>query len=78
MRITLLYVGDVLMQRAFMCVKTEPSSVERVLEKIKAVKGVEFANLVFGAYDVCFSVKLTQNITNNNDVRATLTLFEAG
>ena len=75
------------MQRAFICVKTEPSSVERVLKKIKAVKGVEFANLVFGAYDVCFSVKeenlgkleeLAQNITKNNDVRAMLTLFETG
>ena len=61
--------------------------MERVLDKIKAVKGVEFANLVFGAYDVCFSVKeenlgkleeLAQNITKNNDVRAMLTLFETG
>lgn len=75
------------MERAFICVKTEPSSVEKVLDKIKAVKGVEFANLVFGAYDVCFSVKdenleklkeLTRNITKNNDVRKTLALYEQG
>jgi DNA-binding Lrp family transcriptional regulator len=80
--------GDVQMQRAFICLTTEPSSVEKVLEKIKAVEGVEFANMVFGAYDVCFSLKeenldklknvLTEKITKNNDVRATLTLFESG
>jgi transcriptional/translational regulatory protein YebC/TACO1 len=75
------------MERAFICVKTEPSSVERVLENIKAANGVEFANMVFGAYDVCFGVKeenleklkaLTEKITKNNDVRATLTLFGSG
>ena len=81
-------LGDVLMERAFICVKTEPSSVEKVLEKIKAIDGIEFANMVFGAYDVCFSVKeenmdklkhvITENISRINDVRATLTLFEAG
>jgi DNA-binding Lrp family transcriptional regulator len=74
-------------ERAFICVKTEPSSVERVLENIKAANGVEFANMVFGAYDVCFSVKeenleklkeLTEKITKNNDVRATLALFGSG
>ena len=74
-------------ERAFICVKTEPSSVERVLKNIKAANGVEFANMVFGAYDVCFSVKeenleklkeLTEKITKNNDVRATLTLFGSG
>ena len=76
------------MQRAFVCVTTEPSSVQKVLEEIKAVEGVEFAHMVFGAYDVCFSVKkenldklkhvLTEKITRINDVRATLTLFKAG
>ena len=80
--------GDVKMERAFICVTTEPSSVQKVLEKIKAVEGVEFASMVFGAYDVCFSLKeenmeklkhvLTEKITKNNDVRATLTLFESG
>ncbi len=81
-------LGDVLMQRAFICVTTEPSSLEKVLEKIKAIDGVEFANVVFGGYDICFGLKeknldklknvLTENITKNNNVRATLTLFEAG
>ena len=80
--------GDVKMERAFICVTTEPSSVQKVLKEIKAVEGVEEANMVFGAYDVCFSVKeenldklkhvLTENISKINDVRATLTLFEAG
>jgi DNA-binding Lrp family transcriptional regulator len=78
----------ILVERAFICVTTEPSSVEKVLKDIKAVKGVEQANMVFGAYDVCFSVKeenldelkhvLDEKITNLNDVRATLTLFETG
>jgi DNA-binding Lrp family transcriptional regulator len=75
-----------LMERAFICVTTEPSSVQKVLKEIKAVEGVEQANMVFGAYDVCFSVKednldklkhvITENISRINDVRATLTLFE--
>jgi len=79
--------GDVLMQRAFICVTTEPSSLEKLFEKIKAIDGVEFANVVFGGYDICFGLKeenldklknvLTENITKNNNVRATLTLFEA-
>jgi DNA-binding Lrp family transcriptional regulator len=76
------------MPRAFVCVTTQPASVQKVLEEIKAVKGVEEANMVFGAYDVCFNVKeenldklkhiLTENIPRINDVRATLTLFMAG
>jgi len=74
------------MQRAFVCVTTKPSSVQQVLGEIKAVEGVEEANIVFGAYDVCFSVKkenldklkhvLTEKLTRINDVRATLTLFK--
>jgi DNA-binding Lrp family transcriptional regulator len=76
------------MGRAFICVTTEPSSVEKVLKEIKSVEGVEQANMVFGAYDVCFIVKhenlnklehvLNEKITKLNDVRATLTLFETG
>ena len=77
-----------LMQKAFICVTAKPASVQKVLEEVKAVEGVEEANMVFGAYDVCFSVKkenldelkhvLTENISRINDVRATLTLFNAG
>ena len=80
--------GDVLVQRAFVCVTAKPSSVQKVLEEIKAFEGVEEANMVFGAYDVCFSVKkenldtlkhvLTENVSKINDVRATLTLFKVG
>jgi DNA-binding Lrp family transcriptional regulator len=76
------------MERAFICVTTEPSSVQKVLKEIKAVEGVKKANMVFGAYDVCFSVEeenldklkhvITENIARINDVRATLTLFESG
>ena len=74
------------MERAFICMTTEPSSVQKVLKEIKTVEGVEQANMVFGAYDVCFSVKeenldklkhvINENISRINDVRATLTLFE--
>ena len=76
------------MQRALICVTTEPSSLEKLLEKIKAIDGVEFANIVFGGYDICFGLKeenldklknvLSENITKNSNVRATLTLFEKG
>ncbi len=75
------------MERAFICVTTESSSVERVLEKIREVKEVESANMVFGAYDVCFSLKgenldklknvINEKIAKIEDVRGTLTLFEA-
>jgi DNA-binding Lrp family transcriptional regulator len=77
--------GDVCVQRAFVCVTIEPPSVQKVLEEIKSVEGVEEANIVFGAYDVCFSVKkenmdklkhvITENIPRINDVRATLSLI---
>jgi len=77
-----------LVERAFVCVTTEPLSVQKVLDEIKAVGGVEEASMVFGVYDVCFEVKeesldklkriLTQKISRIDDVRATLTLFMAG
>jgi DNA-binding Lrp family transcriptional regulator len=84
---TVYTIGDVRVERAFVCVTTSPPSVQRVLEEIKAVEGVESAHMVFGAYDVCFSVKresldklkhiLSERIKKINDVRAILTLFSA-
>jgi DNA-binding Lrp family transcriptional regulator len=74
-------------ERAFVCVTVNPPAVEKVLEEIKAVEGVESPHMVFGAYDVCFNVKkesldklnyvLAEKITRINDVRKTLTLFRA-
>lgn len=73
------------MERAFVCVTTRPPAVQKVLEEIKAVEGVESVHRVSGAYDVCFSVKkenldnlkyvLAEKIDRMKDVRAILTLF---
>lgn len=67
---------------------TEPPSVEKVIEKVKAVEGVEKAEMVFGAYDVCFEVEeenmeklkhtITRQIPRIDNVRAILTLMLVG
>ena len=76
------------MERAFVCVTTKPTSTQKVLEEIKSVDGVESVHAVVGSYDVCFSVKnesldklkyiLSEKIAKMMEVRATLTLFQAG
>jgi len=71
------------MEKAFVCVSTAPSSMLRVLQKIKTVGGVEEVEMVYGDYDVCFKVKAEtinglKNIVNErirriDDIRKTLT-----
>ena len=71
------------MERAFICVSTENSAIPSVLQKIKAVKGVEQVEMVQGDYDVCFKVisetfeelktTINERIRKIDNVRNTLT-----
>ena len=71
------------MEKAFVCVSTKPSSLLRVLQKIKAVEGIEEVEMVYGDYDVCFKVKaetiselkniINERIRGFDEVRNTLT-----
>jgi DNA-binding Lrp family transcriptional regulator len=45
------------MEKAFVCVSTEPSSIPRVFQNIKSVEGVKEVEMVYGDYDVCFKVE---------------------
>jgi DNA-binding Lrp family transcriptional regulator len=42
---------------AFICVTTEPASMVEVLKEIRAVEGVEEAQIVYGVYDIVAKVK---------------------
>ncbi len=52
----LLSLGE-FMEKAFVCVSTEPSNVPNVFQRIKAVEGTEEVEMVYGVYDVCFKLK---------------------
>jgi DNA-binding Lrp family transcriptional regulator len=41
---------------AFVFITTEPASMPEVLERIKAVDGVEEAEMVYGVYDIVAKV----------------------
>ena len=45
------------MPTAFVFINTEPASMPEVLKKIKAVEGVEEAEMVYGVYDIVAKVK---------------------
>lgn len=71
------------MEKAFVCVSAEPSSVPSVFNEIKAVEGTEEIEMVYGVYDVCFKVKaktikelkeiINDHIRRLENVRNTLT-----
>jgi DNA-binding Lrp family transcriptional regulator len=42
---------------AFVFITTEPASMPEVLNKVKAVEGVEEAEMVYGNYDIVARVK---------------------
>lgn len=46
------------MPTAFIFINTEPASMPEVLEKVKAVEGVEEAQMVYGVYDIVAKVKV--------------------
>jgi len=48
---------------AFVFINTEPASMPEVLEKVRAVEGVEEAEMVYGVYDIVAKVK-TETMDN--------------
>lgn len=73
------------MPTAFVFITTEPASMPKVLEEVKAVDGVEEAEMVYGLYDIIAKVsvetmdKLKHVIANQiraiSDVLSTQTLL---
>ena len=51
------------MPTAFVFINTEPASMPEVLKKVKAVEGVEEAEMVYGVYDIVAKVK-TETMDN--------------
>jgi DNA-binding Lrp family transcriptional regulator len=45
------------MEKAFVCVSTDPTFVPNIFQKIKEVEGTEEVEMVYGVYDMCFKVK---------------------
>ena len=70
---------------AFVCINTEPASMAEVLQKVRAIEGVEQAEMTYGVYDVVAKVKadtldkikkiITKDIRKNENVRTTLTMM---
>jgi len=70
---------------AFVFINTEPASMPEVLKKVKAVEGVEEAEMLCGVYDIVAKVKtetmdqlkhiITYNIRKLGNVRETQTLL---
>jgi DNA-binding Lrp family transcriptional regulator len=70
---------------AFVLINTEPASMPDVLKKVKAVEGVEEAEMVYGIYDIVAKVKtetmdklkhiITYNIRRLDKVSATQTML---
>ena len=46
------------MPTAFVFINTEPASMPEVLKEVKAVEGVEEAEMVYGVYDIVAKVKV--------------------
>jgi DNA-binding Lrp family transcriptional regulator len=70
---------------AFVCITTEPASMVEVLKEVRAVEGVEEAQMVYGVYDIVVKVKgetmdklkhiITERIRRIDKVRTTLTMM---
>ena len=73
------------MESAFVFINTEPASMPEVLKKLKAIEGVEEAEMVYGIYDIVAKVKaetmdqlkhiITHKVRTLANVRATQTLL---
>jgi DNA-binding Lrp family transcriptional regulator len=70
---------------AFVCLTTEPASMVEVLKEIRAIEGVEEAQMVYGVYDIVAKVKgetmdklkqiITRHIRKIGNVRTSLTMM---
>ena len=73
------------MPTAFVFITTEPASMPEVLKKVKAVEGVQEAEMMYGVYDIVAKVKtgtmdqlkqiITYKIRRINNVMTTQTLL---
>ncbi len=73
------------MESAFVFINTEPAALQEALNKVKAIEGMEEAEMVYGVYDIVAKVKaetmdklthiITYKIRMIPNVRATLTLL---
>ena len=73
------------MQLAFVFISTAPASMPEVLKKVRALEGVEEAEMLYGVYDIIAKVKaetmdnlkhiITHNIRGLDKVNATQTLL---
>ena len=73
------------MPTAFVFITTEPASMPAVLKEVRAVEGVEEAEMVYGVYDIVAKVKtdtmdklkhiIAYNIRALPDVHSTQTML---
>ena len=73
------------MPTAFVCITTEPAFMAEVLKEVRAVAGVEEAEMVYGVYDIVAKVKgetmdklkqiITERIRRIDRVQTTLTMM---
>jgi len=73
------------MESAFVFINTEPAALQEALNKVKAIEGMEEAEMLYGVYDIVAKVKaetmdklthiITYEIRMIPNVRATLTLL---
>ena len=73
------------MPTAYVFITTEPESMPDVLKEVKAIKGVEEAEMVYGVYDIAAKVKtetmdqlkqiISFNIRRLDNVSSTQTLL---
>jgi DNA-binding Lrp family transcriptional regulator len=73
---------------AFVCINIEPASMAEVLHKVRAIEGVEEAEMTYGVYDVIAKVKgdtfdkleeiITERIRKVERVQSTVTLMVVG
>jgi len=73
------------MESAFVFINTEPASLPEVLKKVRAIKGVEEAEMLYGVYDIVAKVKaetmdqlkhiITYKVRALANVRATQTFL---
>ena len=73
------------MPTAFVFITTEPASMPKVLKEVKAIEGVEEAEMVYGVYDIVAKVKtetmdklkhiIAYNIRALANVRSTQTML---
>ena len=70
---------------AFICVNTEIGSEEKTLNFLQGLGGVEYANIVYGVWDIIAKVSaptrndltrlITEDIRENGFVRSTMTMI---